>query len=81
MTLLQRLGHVVSTQRKVRERSRREVAERTGVSEQYIGRIERGTGNPSFIVLTRLASALDMSLHDFITRIVNACDRQEEKPP
>lgn len=42
--------------------SQREVAERSGVRQADISRIERGTGNPTEATLQRLAEALDRRL-------------------
>jgi len=42
--------------------SQRELAERSGVRQADISRIERGAGNPTEATLHRLASALDKRL-------------------
>ena len=42
--------------------SQRELAERSGVRQADISRIERGTGNPTEATLQRLAEALDRRL-------------------
>lgn len=42
--------------------SQRELAERSGVRQADISRIERGAGNPTEATLQRLASALDKRL-------------------
>jgi transcriptional regulator with XRE-family HTH domain len=42
-----------------------ELARRAGVSAGLISQIEKGRGNPSFVTLLKLASALDISLGTF----------------
>lgn len=42
--------------------SREELAEKAGVSVAFIGRLERGTANPSLKILQRIATALGKKL-------------------
>jgi transcriptional regulator with XRE-family HTH domain len=42
-----------------------ELAQRSGVSTGLISQIEKGRGNPSFVTLLKLASALDVTLGAF----------------
>ena len=44
--------------RAVRDMSRRELANRSGVSERYIAQIEAGEGNVSIVLLLRIAQAI-----------------------
>ncbi len=43
------------------------VAERAGLSVQYVSNLERGRGNPTLEALTALAAALEMTLGDLLT--------------
>ena len=52
---LVRLGDGLRTMRAVRDMSRRELANRSGVSERYIAQIEAGKGNVSIVLLLRIA--------------------------
>ena len=42
--------------------SQKELAEKTGIDQSDISKIERGVGNPSIKTLDRIAKALDMEL-------------------
>lgn len=44
------------------------IAERSGLSEQMVGYVERGLRHPSFETVMRLASALDVDLGDLIKK-------------
>ena len=44
------------------------VAERSGLSEQMIGYVERGMRRPSLETVVRMASALEVDLGDIIKR-------------
>lgn len=49
--------------------TQKELAERTGIYQADISKIERGLGNPSLSTLKRLADGLDMELRiDFIKK-------------
>lgn len=39
-----------------------ELSKRSGISQADISRLENGTGNPSVLLLRRLADAMDMTL-------------------
>lgn len=43
------------------------VAERSGLSLQYVSNLERGRGNPTLEALTALAGALEVTLGDLLT--------------
>ena len=67
-TLKSKFGRRVRALRHLRDWTQEELAEITGLSPEYIGDIERGQASPSFTVLARLASALDVepkSLFEF----------------
>ena len=42
------------------------LAERSGLSPNYVARLERGELGPSFFVATRLCAALDIALEELI---------------
>ncbi len=46
--------------------SRRALAERSGISERYIARMEGGTGNASLLVLRAIAGALGIAPADLL---------------
>lgn len=56
--LLARLGETVRSLRKQRDWSRRDLAERTGISERFLADVEQGHANPSVLRLVELAEAL-----------------------
>jgi XRE family transcriptional regulator, aerobic/anaerobic benzoate catabolism transcriptional regulator len=60
--LLARLGEAVRAQRKARGWSRRDLAERTGISERFLADVEGGTANPSLLRLATLAWTFGIEL-------------------
>ena len=60
--LLLQLGAAVRSLRKMRSWSRRELAERTGMSERFLADVEHGVANPSLLKLIDLAQALELPL-------------------
>ena len=54
---LQRIRHAIS---------RRQLAQKSGVSERYLAELERGTGNASLLIMRKIARALDLTVSDFI---------------
>ena len=60
--LLSRLASNIRTLRKQRGMTREELAASTDIDAQMIKRIESGRANPALVVLSRLATALTMSL-------------------
>ena len=51
------------------------VAERSGLSEQMVGYVERGLRHPSLETVVRLASALDIDLGDLIKKAYKTVSR------
>ncbi|MEN9317190.1 MAG: Shikimate kinase, partial [Pseudomonadota bacterium] len=51
--------------------SRRELAQRSGVSERYLAELESGRGNISILLLKRLATALGADLQDLLVPAVD----------
>lgn len=52
--------------RLARGMSLRDLAETTGSSKALLSQIERGVANPTIGVLTRIADALDVTLHELV---------------
>jgi transcriptional regulator with XRE-family HTH domain len=69
MPSLAKLGHAVQRYRKAHGLSQEKLAERTGLHRTYIGGIERGLRNVSFLNLLKLAQALDVSLSELVQGI------------
>jgi XRE family aerobic/anaerobic benzoate catabolism transcriptional regulator len=60
--ILARLADSVRSLRKARGWSRRELAERTRISERFLADVEAGSANPSLLRLVELAQALEVTL-------------------
>jgi DNA-binding XRE family transcriptional regulator len=56
--ILAQLGNRVRAMRRLRDMSRRELANRAGISARYIAQIEAGKGNVSIVLLLRIAYAV-----------------------
>ena len=54
--------------RKAKGLSQEALADEAGVHRTYVGMLERGQGNPSLLVITKLANALDVETDDLITQ-------------
>lgn len=60
------LGEVVRSCRERTEGLTQErVAQMAGITKNYVSDVERGRRNPTYIVLSRIVRALDMSWEDF----------------
>lgn len=62
-----RLGERARQLRKGRNLSQQKVADKSGLALRTVSRIERGLMNPSFEVLSTLASALGTSVKNLLT--------------
>jgi transcriptional regulator with XRE-family HTH domain len=60
------LGAVIRRERRERQMTLKELAERSTLSVVYLGEIERGKKYPSALVLERLAAALDLTVSDLL---------------
>ena len=67
-TLLSNLGRTVRAARQARSWTRRELAQRSGVSERFLAEIENGRGNPSLARLFDLAVSLDTTPEGLLRR-------------
>ena len=62
-------GQVIRRERQDRSMTIKELAEKAGLSEIYLGEIERGQKYPSANVLENIARALDLDLAEFFELI------------
>lgn len=65
--LTRAIGQKVRSGRDNRGESRRELSERSGVSQRYLAQIEAGEGNISVGVLVKLGRALEIPVADFLS--------------
>ncbi|MCT2880768.1 helix-turn-helix domain-containing protein [Latilactobacillus curvatus] len=63
---LLKLGKHIRDVRKARDLSQEKLAEEMGVHRTYIGMIERGEKNPTYITILRLACALKISISELV---------------
>ncbi len=73
------LGHIIRRERQSRRMTIRELGEKAGLSEIYVGEIERGQKWPSSRVLESLAHALDLDLADLFEMVAEEI-RYEREP-
>jgi XRE family aerobic/anaerobic benzoate catabolism transcriptional regulator len=62
------VGRLVRTARAKRGMTRRQLAQASDTSERYLAQIEGGQGNPSIVVLTSIADALDVPIVELLPR-------------
>ncbi len=62
------LGRQLRDERTAREQRIADVAERAGVSPQYLSEVERGRKEASSEILSALAGALDLTVRELTTR-------------
>ena len=62
------VGEELHRERSARGERLKDVAERAGVSMQYLSEIERGLKDPSSEMLQAIAGALDLSVRELATR-------------
>ena len=70
---LRALGERVRDARARRGMTRKILAQDSGVSERYLAQLESGQGNVSVLLLQRIATALNLSLTEFL--------QQDSEPP
>ena len=63
-TILQNIGEEVRERRKQRHLSQEALAHQAGVHTNVIGRLERGSYNPTLLTLLAIALKLDTSVHE-----------------
>lgn len=73
-TILRAWGEVLRRYRHWKRLSRRELAQRAGISAVYLGEIERGEKDPSSHSLCLVAAALDVPLGELYLRVATRLD-------
>lgn len=61
------LGEAIRQTRRRAELSQEQLADRAEINAKQIGILERGTGNPSYMTLARVASALEVRIGELTT--------------
>jgi transcriptional regulator with XRE-family HTH domain len=79
MDLQEIMGRVIRRERQDRQLTMKELGEKAGLSEIYIGEIERGQKYPSSKVLESLAQALDLDIADLLQLVAEEI-RFERQP-
>jgi transcriptional regulator with XRE-family HTH domain len=73
------IGRVIRRERQDRHLKIKELADKAGVSEIYIGEIERGQKYPSSTVLESIAHALELDIAEFLELMAEEI-RSEREP-
>ena len=63
---LRELGKVIRRKRESRGLTQVELAQKAGVDRNYIGMVERGERNPSYLSLQKIAQGLGLSVDEMI---------------
>lgn len=63
---LYKLGNAIRNQRESKRLTQYELAERAGVDRNYIGMVERGERNPSYLSLQKIAKGLELTVNELI---------------
>lgn len=79
MDLQEIMGRVIRRERQERHMTIKELGEKAGLSEIYVGEIERGQKYPSSRVLESIAQALDMDIADLLELVAEEI-RYEREP-
>jgi transcriptional regulator with XRE-family HTH domain len=78
MDLQEIMGRVIRRERQERRLTIKELGEKAGLSEIYVGEIERGQKYPSSRVLESIARALDMDIADLLELVAEEIRSQRE---
>ncbi len=70
----EQLGDQLRRERLAREERLVDVAERSGVSTQYLSEVERGLKDPSSEMLQAIAGALDLTVRQLVARVTHSGD-------
>jgi transcriptional regulator with XRE-family HTH domain len=76
--LQETIGRVVRQERQARNLTIKELGEKAGLSEIYVGEIERGQKYPSAKVLEGIASAMDLDMAEFLELMAEEIRRERE---
>ena len=60
------LGTVIREKREAQELTQHELAKRANVDRNYIGMVERGERNPSYMSLIKIAAGLGMPVYKML---------------
>lgn len=63
---LYKLGNAIRNKRESKGLTQYELAERAGVDRNYIGMVERGERNPSYLSLQKIAKGLELTVDELI---------------
>ncbi len=63
---LKELGRIIRAKRELLGFTQHELAEKSGVDRNYIGMLERGERNPSYLSLLKIAKGLNLELHQLV---------------
>ncbi|MCI2266779.1 helix-turn-helix domain-containing protein [Sediminivirga luteola] len=77
--LRERLGLALRLERTAQRRTLAEVAQRAGISTQYLSEIERGVKDPSSEVLDAAAGALGLDLPDLLRLVLGSLQRDDRR--
>ena len=58
------IGGNIKKIRKSKGLTQRQLAEKMGVTQQFIGKLEKNINSPNFTTLQKIANALDVSIYD-----------------
>ncbi len=72
------IGKVIRQERQVRRLTIKELGDKAGLSEIYVGEIERGQKYPSAKVLESIAQALELDLADLLELMAEEIRRERE---
>lgn len=64
---LVKLGKVIREKRLSRNLTQLELSVRAEVDRNYIGMLERGDRNPSYLSLLKIAKGLELPINEFLT--------------
>ena len=62
------VGRLIARARQAQGLSQAELARRTGLRRELVGRIERGQANPTLVVLIALAGGLGYAMEELLAR-------------
>ena len=71
------LGRRIRSLREVRTWTQQELGEKADINYKFLGEIERGQQNPSFQILVKIATALDVELPELFRLEPEITEREE----
>lgn len=60
------LGKIIKSKRESKGLTQFELAEKSGVDRNYIGMLERGERNPSYLSLLKIAKGLNVQVYNLV---------------